>query len=112
MANRVKNSEDVLILLIALCISVIFFVLGQILEENLKFYKNEYWVVSLILNLCSYSVIAFNGWAIYKFVDYTRYIEKYGGNGLFPIINACFYGQSASIDLHTNGKGKIFFQCQ
>ena len=90
----VKQSEDVFILLLTLGISAVFYFLGQILDQQFEDYKNQFWIVNLLINLCSYSVIAVTGFLVFQYIKNTRYFEKSSGNCLAPLLRSCFVGQN------------------
>lgn len=49
-------------------------------------------IVRLCLNLLGYATVLLPGYFIYKYVRYTKYIQK-GGNGCIPrLVHSCFVG--------------------
>ena len=83
---------------LAICVTVSF------LDTPLKELKKEYWIVSLIYNLISYSAIFLPGFVILKYVAKTQFLET-GPKLLSPAIRLCFYGNNEeTIDDSITGK--------
>ena len=87
----------------AVCITV------SILDTPLKDLKKQYWIVSLIYNLISYSAIFLPGFVILKYVSKTQFLET-GPKLLSPAIRLCFYGnnEDQSIDDSVSGRVSLF----
>ena len=85
--------EDFVVL--ALAFGSLFLIYGftSLLNEPLKSYKENYWLISLIFNLITYSAIVVPGLLVVNYVNRTQYLET--GPKLFSgAITSCFFGQT------------------
>jgi hypothetical protein len=66
-----------------------------LLENPLKEYKEQNWVVSLFFNLISYSAIFLPGLLVLKYVTKTEFLESGPQPKLLaPAVRLCFYGNT------------------
>ncbi|XP_011255234.1 adenosine 3'-phospho 5'-phosphosulfate transporter 1 [Camponotus floridanus] len=90
-------NDSVICLLLLLSVSIIFGI-SEIIKsltnngEDISKTSTYSWVIRLCLNLLGYATILLPGCLIYKYVRYTKYIQR-SGKGCIPrLVHSCFMG--------------------
>ncbi|XP_043792579.1 adenosine 3'-phospho 5'-phosphosulfate transporter 1-like [Apis laboriosa] len=89
--------DIVICILLLLSVSLIFGaseIIKSLMNNGENFVKiSSYnWIIKLCINLLSYATVLLPGCLIYKYVRYTKYIQR-GGKGCIPkLVHSCFVG--------------------
>ncbi|KZC06414.1 PREDICTED: adenosine 3'-phospho 5'-phosphosulfate transporter 1-like [Dufourea novaeangliae] len=115
-------SDLVICILLLLSVSLIFGaseVIKSLVNTGQTFLDSPSynWIIQLCLNLLSYATILLPGCLIYKYVRYTKYIQR-GGKGCIPrMVHSCFVGHcetglldSSYSSMTSNLKQRTFMQ--
>ncbi|XP_076656570.1 adenosine 3'-phospho 5'-phosphosulfate transporter 1 [Halictus rubicundus] len=90
-------SDFIICILLLLSVSLIFGA-SEIFQslvnsgEKLLESSSYNWIVRLCLNLLSYTTVLLPGYLIYKYVRYTKYIQRAGKGYIPSLIHSCFMG--------------------